>query len=163
MMYVRITCPLPPPPPQECQMREGAVHQRGPQHHPAKLPRQHPGGPGLKMCERRLQPGPGRTGPCLRQPWQPLCWRKGRNIGEERGEGRTSWCTDILTESHIPLFVCLFVCFQTCIEFQCVNASALLPGLDCDAKTTCHSQGVGRVLLRLLTSPVNNDDDDNNN
>lgn len=31
---------------------------------------------------------------------------------------------------------------KTCIEFQCVNASALLPGLDCDAKTTCHSQGV---------------------
>lgn len=32
--------------------------------------------------------------------------------------------------------------FQACLDFQCVNASALLPNLDCDANTTCNSQGV---------------------
>ncbi|XP_059180815.1 disintegrin and metalloproteinase domain-containing protein 9 [Centropristis striata] len=32
---------------------------------------------------------------------------------------------------------------KTCLEFQCVNASALLPLLlDCDAQTTCNSRGV---------------------
>ncbi|TNN03450.1 hypothetical protein fugu_000479 [Takifugu bimaculatus] len=31
---------------------------------------------------------------------------------------------------------------KTCIDFQCVNASALLPNLDCDAQTTCHGNGV---------------------
>uniref|UniRef100_UPI0037E7FB42 disintegrin and metalloproteinase domain-containing protein 9 n=1 Tax=Semicossyphus pulcher TaxID=241346 RepID=UPI0037E7FB42 len=31
---------------------------------------------------------------------------------------------------------------KTCLDFQCVNASALLPNLNCDARTTCHGQGV---------------------
>ncbi|XP_053197546.1 disintegrin and metalloproteinase domain-containing protein 9 isoform X2 [Scomber japonicus] len=31
---------------------------------------------------------------------------------------------------------------KTCIDFQCVNASALLPNLDCHAETTCHSRGI---------------------
>ncbi|CAG13324.1 unnamed protein product, partial [Tetraodon nigroviridis] len=31
---------------------------------------------------------------------------------------------------------------KTCIDFQCVNASALLPNLNCDAQTTCHGHGV---------------------
>ncbi|XP_012720861.2 disintegrin and metalloproteinase domain-containing protein 9 isoform X1 [Fundulus heteroclitus] len=31
---------------------------------------------------------------------------------------------------------------KTCIDFKCVNASVLLPNLDCDAKTTCNGQGV---------------------
>nr|XP_004561398.2 disintegrin and metalloproteinase domain-containing protein 9-like [Maylandia zebra] len=31
---------------------------------------------------------------------------------------------------------------KACLDFQCVNASALLPNLDCDANTTCNSQGV---------------------
>ncbi|XP_070783393.1 disintegrin and metalloproteinase domain-containing protein 9 [Enoplosus armatus] len=31
---------------------------------------------------------------------------------------------------------------KTCLDFQCVNASALLPRLDCDAQTTCNGRGV---------------------
>ncbi|XP_008288652.1 disintegrin and metalloproteinase domain-containing protein 9 isoform X2 [Stegastes partitus] len=31
---------------------------------------------------------------------------------------------------------------KTCLDFTCVNASALLPNLDCDARTTCNSRGV---------------------
>lgn len=31
---------------------------------------------------------------------------------------------------------------KTCLDFQCVNATALLPKLDCDAKTTCTNRGV---------------------
>ncbi|KAF7669368.1 hypothetical protein LDENG_00199690 [Lucifuga dentata] len=31
---------------------------------------------------------------------------------------------------------------KTCIDFHCVNASVLLPKLDCDARTTCHGRGV---------------------
>ncbi|KAM4524139.1 disintegrin and metalloproteinase domain-containing protein 9 [Odontesthes bonariensis] len=31
---------------------------------------------------------------------------------------------------------------KTCLDFQCVNASALLPDLDCDAQTTCNGRGV---------------------
>ncbi|XP_073345808.1 disintegrin and metalloproteinase domain-containing protein 9 [Pagrus major] len=31
---------------------------------------------------------------------------------------------------------------KTCLDFQCVNASALLPKLDCDARTTCTNRGV---------------------
>nr|XP_046234103.1 disintegrin and metalloproteinase domain-containing protein 9 [Scatophagus argus] len=31
---------------------------------------------------------------------------------------------------------------KTCLNFQCVNASFLLPNLDCDARTTCHGRGV---------------------
>ncbi|XP_069547369.1 disintegrin and metalloproteinase domain-containing protein 9 [Brachyistius frenatus] len=31
---------------------------------------------------------------------------------------------------------------KTCLDFQCVNASALLPNLDCDAQTTCNGRGL---------------------
>ncbi|CAG5904884.1 unnamed protein product [Menidia menidia] len=31
---------------------------------------------------------------------------------------------------------------KTCLNFQCVNASALLPNLDCDGQTTCNGRGV---------------------
>ncbi|XP_034563937.1 disintegrin and metalloproteinase domain-containing protein 9 [Notolabrus celidotus] len=31
---------------------------------------------------------------------------------------------------------------KTCLDFECVNASALLPNLDCDARTTCNGWGV---------------------
>ncbi|XP_077359716.1 disintegrin and metalloproteinase domain-containing protein 9 [Festucalex cinctus] len=31
---------------------------------------------------------------------------------------------------------------KTCLDFKCVNASALLPNLGCDAKKTCNSHGV---------------------
>ncbi|XP_028286678.1 disintegrin and metalloproteinase domain-containing protein 9 [Parambassis ranga] len=31
---------------------------------------------------------------------------------------------------------------KTCLDFKCVNASNLLPNLDCDAQTTCNSRGV---------------------
>ncbi|XP_061562414.1 disintegrin and metalloproteinase domain-containing protein 9 [Phycodurus eques] len=31
---------------------------------------------------------------------------------------------------------------KTCLDFKCVNASALLPNLDCDAQRTCNSHGV---------------------
>uniref|UniRef100_A0A3Q1GMD2 ADAM metallopeptidase domain 9b n=1 Tax=Acanthochromis polyacanthus TaxID=80966 RepID=A0A3Q1GMD2_9TELE len=31
---------------------------------------------------------------------------------------------------------------KTCLDFQCVNASALLPNLDCEAQTTCNGRGV---------------------
>uniref|UniRef100_A0A3P9LVE5 Zgc:174164 n=1 Tax=Oryzias latipes TaxID=8090 RepID=A0A3P9LVE5_ORYLA len=31
---------------------------------------------------------------------------------------------------------------KTCVDFKCVNASVLLPDLDCDAKTTCNGHGV---------------------
>ncbi|TKS89752.1 Disintegrin and metalloproteinase domain-containing protein 9 [Collichthys lucidus] len=31
---------------------------------------------------------------------------------------------------------------KTCLDFKCVNASALLPDLDCDAQTTCNNRGV---------------------
>lgn len=31
---------------------------------------------------------------------------------------------------------------KTCIDFQCVNASFLLPNLDCSAQTTCNNRGV---------------------
>uniref|UniRef100_A0A8C4IFF1 Disintegrin and metalloproteinase domain-containing protein 9 n=1 Tax=Dicentrarchus labrax TaxID=13489 RepID=A0A8C4IFF1_DICLA len=31
---------------------------------------------------------------------------------------------------------------KTCLDFQCVNASVLLPDLDCDARTTCNGRGV---------------------
>lgn len=31
---------------------------------------------------------------------------------------------------------------KTCLDFQCVNASALLPNLDCEARTTCNGRGV---------------------
>ncbi|XP_047232371.1 disintegrin and metalloproteinase domain-containing protein 9 isoform X2 [Girardinichthys multiradiatus] len=31
---------------------------------------------------------------------------------------------------------------KTCVDFHCVNASVLLPKLDCDAQTTCNGQGV---------------------
>ncbi|XP_038591463.1 disintegrin and metalloproteinase domain-containing protein 9 [Micropterus salmoides] len=31
---------------------------------------------------------------------------------------------------------------KSCVNFQCVNASALLPNLTCDAKTTCNSRGI---------------------
>nr|XP_019938468.1 PREDICTED: disintegrin and metalloproteinase domain-containing protein 9-like [Paralichthys olivaceus] len=31
---------------------------------------------------------------------------------------------------------------KTCLDFKCVNASALLPDLDCDAQTTCNGRGV---------------------
>lgn len=37
--------------------------------------------------------------------------------------------------------------FQTCIDFKCVNASALLPNLDCHAETTCHGRGVRQHFL----------------
>ncbi|KAM3591811.1 uncharacterized protein V6R79_007845 [Siganus canaliculatus] len=30
---------------------------------------------------------------------------------------------------------------KTCLDFQCVNASALLPNLNCDALNTCHGRG----------------------
>ncbi|XP_042252592.1 disintegrin and metalloproteinase domain-containing protein 9 isoform X1 [Thunnus maccoyii] len=30
---------------------------------------------------------------------------------------------------------------KTCLDFKCVNASALLPNLDCHAETTCNSRG----------------------
>ncbi|XP_010739201.3 disintegrin and metalloproteinase domain-containing protein 9 [Larimichthys crocea] len=30
---------------------------------------------------------------------------------------------------------------KTCLDFKCVNASALLPDLDCDAQTTCNNRG----------------------
>nr|XP_043869842.1 disintegrin and metalloproteinase domain-containing protein 9 [Solea senegalensis] len=30
---------------------------------------------------------------------------------------------------------------KTCMDFKCVNASALLPNLDCNAKTTCNGRG----------------------
>ncbi|KAM7381470.1 hypothetical protein PAMA_012353 [Pampus argenteus] len=31
---------------------------------------------------------------------------------------------------------------KTCLNFKCVNASALLPNLDCHAETTCNSRGI---------------------
>ncbi|XP_068610910.1 disintegrin and metalloproteinase domain-containing protein 9 [Brachionichthys hirsutus] len=31
---------------------------------------------------------------------------------------------------------------KTCIDFQCVNASLLLPDLDCDARVSCNDRGV---------------------
>lgn len=31
---------------------------------------------------------------------------------------------------------------KVCLDFHCVNASALRPNLDCDAKTSCNSRGV---------------------
>uniref|UniRef100_A0A8C6WWM8 Zgc:174164 n=1 Tax=Neogobius melanostomus TaxID=47308 RepID=A0A8C6WWM8_9GOBI len=31
---------------------------------------------------------------------------------------------------------------KTCVDFKCVDASVLLPDLNCDAKTTCNSRGV---------------------
>ncbi|XP_070708009.1 disintegrin and metalloproteinase domain-containing protein 9 [Pempheris klunzingeri] len=31
---------------------------------------------------------------------------------------------------------------KTCVDFQCVNASVLLPNLDCDAQTNCNGRGV---------------------
>lgn len=31
---------------------------------------------------------------------------------------------------------------KTCVDFQCVNASVLLPNLDCNAQTTCNGRGV---------------------
>ncbi|KAK9530252.1 hypothetical protein VZT92_011767 [Zoarces viviparus] len=31
---------------------------------------------------------------------------------------------------------------KACLDFKCVNASALLPNLDCDAQTTCNGRGV---------------------
>lgn len=31
---------------------------------------------------------------------------------------------------------------KTCLDFKCVNASALLPNLDCEARTTCNGRGV---------------------
>ncbi|KAK7918635.1 hypothetical protein WMY93_009919 [Mugilogobius chulae] len=31
---------------------------------------------------------------------------------------------------------------KTCVDFKCVDASVLLPKLDCDAKTTCNGRGV---------------------
>ncbi|KAM3859936.1 disintegrin and metalloproteinase domain-containing protein 9 [Diretmus argenteus] len=31
---------------------------------------------------------------------------------------------------------------KTCLDFNCVNASGLLPNLDCDAQSTCNRQGV---------------------
>ncbi|KAG7256439.1 hypothetical protein CRUP_002868 [Coryphaenoides rupestris] len=31
---------------------------------------------------------------------------------------------------------------QTCLDFNCVNASALVPNLDCDAQTTCNGRGI---------------------
>ncbi|KAK2820521.1 hypothetical protein Q5P01_023480 [Channa striata] len=31
---------------------------------------------------------------------------------------------------------------KACLDFQCVNASALLPNLTCDAQTTCNGRGV---------------------
>ncbi|XP_057682182.1 disintegrin and metalloproteinase domain-containing protein 9 [Corythoichthys intestinalis] len=31
---------------------------------------------------------------------------------------------------------------KTCIDFKCVNASALVPNLNCDARRTCNSHGV---------------------
>ncbi|XP_034426955.1 disintegrin and metalloproteinase domain-containing protein 9 [Hippoglossus hippoglossus] len=31
---------------------------------------------------------------------------------------------------------------KTCVDFKCVNASALSPNLDCDAQTTCNGRGV---------------------
>ncbi|XP_029311908.1 disintegrin and metalloproteinase domain-containing protein 9 [Cottoperca gobio] len=31
---------------------------------------------------------------------------------------------------------------KTCLEFQCVNATNLMPNLDCDARTTCNGRGV---------------------
>lgn len=31
---------------------------------------------------------------------------------------------------------------KTCIDFKCVDAAALLPNLACDARTTCHGNGV---------------------
>lgn len=45
---------------------------------------------------------------------------------------------------------------QTCIDFQCVNASALLPNLNCDAQTTCNGQGVRRKFPTIYFSA--NDD-----
>lgn len=34
---------------------------------------------------------------------------------------------------------------KTCLDFVCTNASALLPGLNCDARTTCNSRGVCNI------------------
>ncbi|XP_071763900.1 disintegrin and metalloproteinase domain-containing protein 9 [Centroberyx gerrardi] len=31
---------------------------------------------------------------------------------------------------------------KTCLDFKCLNASALLPNLDCDARSTCNGHGV---------------------
>ncbi|RVE59736.1 hypothetical protein OJAV_G00191540 [Oryzias javanicus] len=31
---------------------------------------------------------------------------------------------------------------KTCVDFKCMNASVLLPNLNCDAKTTCNGHGV---------------------
>uniref|UniRef100_A0A3Q3ETK4 ADAM metallopeptidase domain 9b n=1 Tax=Labrus bergylta TaxID=56723 RepID=A0A3Q3ETK4_9LABR len=31
---------------------------------------------------------------------------------------------------------------KTCLDFECVNASALLPNLNCEARTTCSNKGV---------------------
>uniref|UniRef100_A0A3Q4HAV8 ADAM metallopeptidase domain 9b n=1 Tax=Neolamprologus brichardi TaxID=32507 RepID=A0A3Q4HAV8_NEOBR len=49
--------------------------------------------------------------------------------------------TDVLDPAYVnPGSPC--ATGKTCVNFQCVNASALLPNLICDAKTTCNGQGV---------------------
>ncbi|KAK0142131.1 Disintegrin and metalloproteinase domain-containing protein 9 [Merluccius polli] len=40
---------------------------------------------------------------------------------------------------------------KTCLDFKCVNASVLLPNLDCDAQTTCNGHGVSRRVLCFVT------------
>lgn len=52
-------------------------------------------------------------------------------------------------EEAIFIVVCLS---QTCIDFQCVNASALLPDFNCDAQTTCHGNGVRLSPSALLSN-----------
>lgn len=49
--------------------------------------------------------------------------------------------TDVLDPAYVnPGSPC--ATGKTCVNFQCVNASALLPNLTCDAKTTCNGRGV---------------------
>uniref|UniRef100_A0A3B4ETE9 Disintegrin and metalloproteinase domain-containing protein 9-like n=1 Tax=Pundamilia nyererei TaxID=303518 RepID=A0A3B4ETE9_9CICH len=49
--------------------------------------------------------------------------------------------TDVLDPAYVnPGSPC--ATGKTCVNFQCVNASALLPNLICDAKTTCNGRGV---------------------
>lgn len=46
--------------------------------------------------------------------------------------------------------------FQTCLNFQCVAASALLPNLTCNAQTTCSGRGVRWHSLVFLLQVLPN-------
>ncbi|XP_071392814.1 disintegrin and metalloproteinase domain-containing protein 9 [Centroberyx affinis] len=49
--------------------------------------------------------------------------------------------TDVLDPAYVnPGSLCAEG--KTCLDFKCVNASALLPNLDCDARSTCNGHGV---------------------